>query len=527
MLTIADMPLGFSDAENYKRRENKDLLTRIFVRGSYLDKLCTPPISFLIGEKGTGKTAYAVYLSTTAYRSHAASVRYIRETEYQKFITLKRERHLDLSDYAQIWQVIIYLLLAQHIRDEATRITQLARYARFNQLAAAIDEYYLQAFSPEIIFALQFIEKSKLAAELLAKHAHIQGSLENELSFSESRFQTNLLYIQRQFETALRSIRLSRNHLLFIDGIDIRPASVPYGEYLQCIKGLANAVWAVNNDFFSTIRDSPGRMRVVLLIRPDIFQSLELQNQNAKIRDNSVVLDWRTTYKEHRSSGLFEVTDQLLRAGQAETLQVGEAWDHYFPFDSPNVIEKFSAPSSFVGFLRLSLYRPRDFVTMLHILQDNVREYGPPNKADFSFADVDAPPFRGKLAEYLLGEVKDHLLFYYSAEEYESVLRFFEYLKGHTRFSYDEYNTAFRETARYLKSSRLPVFMDSAETFLQFLYDLNMISFIEQTEDGNNLVRWCFRERSYSNIAPKVKVSARYEIHYGMARALNIGSRLV
>lgn len=527
MLKITDMPLGFSDAENYKRKENKNLLTRIFVRGPSLDRICAPSTSFLIGEKGTGKTAYAVYLSNSDYRAHVASIRYIRETEYQKFITLKTERHLDLSDYAHIWQVIVYLLLAQQIREEATRISQFVRFARFKQLEAAIDEYYLQAFSPEIVFALQFIEKSKLAAELLAKHAQIKAGLENELSFSESRFQTNLLYIQRQFEAALRSIRLSRSHLLFIDGIDIRPASVPYDEYLQCIKGLANAVWPVNNDFFSSIKDSPGRMRVVLLIRPDIFQSLGLQNQNAKIRDNSVVLDWRTTYKDHRSSGLFEVTDQLLRAGQSERLAVGEAWDYYFPFDSPNVNEQFAVPNSFVGFLRLSLYRPRDFVTMLHILQDNVRDHGPLDKVRFSFADVDAPPFRNKLAEYLLGEVKDHLLFYYSEEEYESLLKFFEYLKGHTRFTFDEYISAFHETAKYLTSSRLPVFMDSAEKFLQFLYDLNVISFVEQTEDGNSFFRWCFRERSYSNIAPKVKVGTRYEIHYGMARALNIGSKLV
>ena len=30
-------------------------------------------------------------------------------TDYQKFVTLKRERHLQLSDYTSIWKVIIYL----------------------------------------------------------------------------------------------------------------------------------------------------------------------------------------------------------------------------------------------------------------------------------------------------------------------------------------------------------------------------------------------------------------------------------
>jgi hypothetical protein len=209
-------------------------------------------------------------------------------------------------------------------------------------------------------------------------------------------------------------------------------------------------------------------------------------------------------------------------------LKLGEAWDHYFPFDSPNVIERFTVPSSFIGLLRLSLYRPRDFVTMLDILQENAREFGSTNKECFTFEDVNAPAFRNKVAEYLLGEVKDHLLFYYSNDEYETFLKFFEYLHGKTAFKFEEFRVAYDEMAPYLAARAVarPKFMDTGADFLQFLYDLNVISFVEETEDGDKFIRWCFRERSYSNIAPKVKLGERYEIHYGLARALNIGKRL-
>ena len=457
MLPIIKLPLGFSDAENYKRRENKQLLNEIFVKTNSLERLCEPSTTFLVGEKGTGKTAYAIYVANTAYRGHHAALRYIRETEYQKFITLKQERNLDLSDYVHIWKVIIYLLLAQQIREKESRFTSLSKFTLFRQLAEAIDEYYAHAFSPEIIHALQFLEKSTLAAKLLAKHANVQGELQNELSVSESRFQTNLLYIHRKFEDALRSLRLSRNHILFIDGIDIRPSAVPYNDYLACIKGLANAVWDVNNDFFANIKDSPGRLRTVLLIRPDIFQSLGLQNQNTKIRDNSVLLDWRTTYKDHRSSALFEVVDRLLREDKNTKSNIGQAWDHYFPFDSPNVRESFDLPSSFIGFLRLSLYRPRDFVTMLDVLKENVQLSGQVDKTQFSFSDVDSPEFRNKYAEYLLGEVKDHVLFYYSIEDYERFLKFFEFLYGKSRFTFDEYETAFVGVVGYLNGHNIPL----------------------------------------------------------------------
>ena len=63
MKLVKDLELGFADAENYKRRENKDLLNRVFIRDAHLDRLCEPNISFLIGEKGTGKTAYSIFLA--------------------------------------------------------------------------------------------------------------------------------------------------------------------------------------------------------------------------------------------------------------------------------------------------------------------------------------------------------------------------------------------------------------------------------------------------------------------------------
>ncbi|MBC7192942.1 hypothetical protein [Marinobacter sp.] len=530
MLKIEDLNLGFSDAENYKRRENKDLLNSLFLITSSLDKLCLPSTTFLVGEKGTGKTAYAVYMTNNSYDNNLASLRYIRETEYQKFITLKKEKHLDLSDYSSIWKVIIYLLLSEQIYEKEGKDGLFKKFSKFQALHDAIQEYYVHAFSPEIIHALQFVRESKIAAELLSKHAKAAGEQTENITFSESRFQTNLLYIQKNFEQAISSLKLNRSHILFIDGIDIRPSTIPYEEYLECIKGLANAVWEINNDFFPSIRDSKGRLRTVLLIRPDIFSSLGLQNQNTKIRDNSVLLDWSTTYREHRSSDLFFASDQILRYQQPESkeLQNGDSWDHYFPFDAPNLMAQFEKPSSFVSFLRFALYRPRDIVTMLSMLQETFSQTSSDKSRSFSEEDFDQSTFRRNYADYLLGEVKDQLAFYYGDDEYESFLKFFEFLDGKNKFTYEEYLEAYSNHEKYLKQvkGQMPRFMSTAPDFLQFLYDLNVICFIERTEDGKPHIHWCFRDRTYSNISPKVKLGETYEIFYGMSKALNTGKRL-
>lgn len=337
MLRIPELNLGFGDAENYKRKENKKFFNDIFLRNESLEKLCEKNVFFLIGEKGTGKTAYAVYLSNNNYKNNLASIKYIRETEYQKFHILKNERHLTLSDYTNIWTVILYLLVAQQISEKEPHLPVIGKYLKFHNLKKAIDEYYANAFSPEIIYAINFIEESKIAAELIWKHAKAGGEETHSISFSEQRFQTNLLYIQKKFEEAIGSVRLSNSHMIFIDGIDIRPSSIPYIEYLECVKGLANAVWSMNNDFFPSIRDSPGRLRLVLLMRPDIFETMGLQNGSTKLRDNSVILNWKTTFPEYRKSALFKMMDMLLRAQQPTPLNEGEAWDYYFPYNASNI----------------------------------------------------------------------------------------------------------------------------------------------------------------------------------------------
>ena len=122
MKSILDLEFGFADAVNYRKRENKELFNKIFVKGEYLDKLCSPNTYFLIGEKGTGKTAYAIYLTNNFYRNIKASTKFVRETDYSKFIKLKKEKHLTISDFTNIWKVILYLLLSDQIKNTEENI---------------------------------------------------------------------------------------------------------------------------------------------------------------------------------------------------------------------------------------------------------------------------------------------------------------------------------------------------------------------------------------------------------------------
>lgn len=111
----------------------------------------------------------------------------------------------------------------------------------------------------------------------------------------------------------------------------------------------------------------------MLLIRPDIFDKIGLHNMNNKLNDNYVLLEWKTTYQNYRTSGLFQVADKLFASQQErevkEKLTVGEAWDHYFPYKVFNHRDRNDTDSSFIPFLRYSFYRPRDILAYLSIIK--------------------------------------------------------------------------------------------------------------------------------------------------------------
>ena len=138
MKNVENLKLGYRDAENYRRRENKTTQNILFIRTPELDLLTDSGKYFLVGEKGTGKTAFAVYLSNNNYHGIRASHRYIRETEYHKFLELKQKQNLTLSDYTDIWKVIIYLLLAEDIISRE-KSSFLASFVQFRALKEAIE----------------------------------------------------------------------------------------------------------------------------------------------------------------------------------------------------------------------------------------------------------------------------------------------------------------------------------------------------------------------------------------------------
>jgi len=202
--------------------------------------------------------------------------------------------------------------------------------------------------------------------------------------------------------------------------------SIPYEDYIQCIRGLAEACWSLNTELFQNVKDSKGHMKIVLLLRPDIYSTLNLQNATNKLRDNAVFLDWRTTYKEYKTSSLFKVSERILEYQQDQE-EVG-IWEKYLPWKFETTNQGREYDTAFMEFLRISLSRPRDIVVILQILKDFMERDGYNDAIEFSKRIYESDDFQNAYSEYFMSSLRDQLSFYYSVEDFNHFVKFFDYV---------------------------------------------------------------------------------------------------
>jgi len=519
MKTLSQLNFGYTDAQNYLDGQPSLHFKNCFLADQHLTQLKDRKVYFLIGEKGTGKTAYAAYLSQYSESTYNGSTVFVQPTDYYNLVSMQlRLGDRTVADYSDAWQLA---LLTAFFHRTNTLFPQIDS-GPVAAIRQALDHFLLGTYGGEIADSLEFIKASREIS------AYLRGSAGTAEPHSpDVPLTVHHKFLLQKLRDAIGSYPQGLQYCLFVDGLDVRPSELAYDTYIQCVKGLANAVWILNATVFQQFADQD--FKIVLLVRPDILHVAGLQNLNTKVRDNALLLDWRTDYSAYRNSALFRLADRLLASQQDPPEQVaGAAWDSYFSFNVFDRRTEQYTDAPFIPFLRSSFYRPRDILTYLEIMRQRMVALGEGDQDKFTSDVFVDKAIRGAYATYMLGEVRDSLSFYYKIEEFELFLKFFEFLSDYIDrrarfFSYGDFVKAFHALEEYAARNKdeLPVIFQTPDVLLQFLYELNVICFkIQPANRKYPITRWCFRERSFANLRPKVKAGADYVLHYGMARAL-------
>lgn len=522
MKSIKDLQAPFNDALNYRSRAEKEFFNKVFLKTAALDEILRPSTYFLMGEKGSGKTAYAVYLENNTYGNTVSQVTTMTETQYSKFIELKRKGQLNYSDYASIWRAILLFVVSQMIltKSKGAFSSFTGKYRKVEQ---SLKNWTANALNPEIEIAFDVILRESMEVSLTAPQAGgVKADRGTERAERTTQIRHNLLNCERDFRAALESLKLQKNHILFFDGIDYRPESINYREYVECVRGLGEAVWQLNAEFFNSIKDSPGRIKAVLLVRPDVFHALNLYNSNSRFRDNTAFLNWNTTEAECINSPLYEVSGRYFSTQQDGETKPNAAWKHYYEggsIDSP----------IFKKLLRRTFQKPRDYLTFMKITRQIEIDEGRGGCDAFPMDCSVKPKFSREFSDYLLGEAKNYAAFYMTQSDFYKYIKFFQFLDGQREFAYESFVKAYGRFKHWSNGEKFDAteYLRDPDSLLQLFFDMNVIGYSEGVQGSvERFIHWSYRERSLNNMAPKIKSDATLLLNPGISKALDIGKAM-
>lgn len=523
VLNFEDLFLKCHDASVFQEKNNFDVLRKVYFDDNHSSQILKQDQYFIIGEKGTGKTIIAQYLSNIRTDRNCSIIDF-STIDFETFRRLSEDGQLRYIQADQLWQVLLMALAAELVVKNENGILASVK---FKALHDAIQDFYDSKFTPEFPVAIELLENFKALAEISNKHL---GKASGATEFAERRTyqqgESPLNNVRFNFEEAFKSARISQDHVLFIDKIDIKPDDINFDKFILVLRSFARAALHLNEHVFSRMKGKK-RVKFVLLTRPDIFDRLNLQNQSARASDNAVVLNWNTTYRHHRQSDIFQLADNFLGKQSGHDFKLGEAWDHYVSKDILHYSARDSNDSinrSFQEFLRVSWFRPRDVIRALHICQEQAE----------CKVTVTEEGFRNSskmFSDYLYGEVKDFSRFYFSDATFDLIERFFSEIQLLDKIRYQDFQKAHESFVAKIRKGPSRDALDSRvedpDEFLQILYSSNILCWRAANDFDGVDDYWAFRERSATQLDPKVGIYQQYAVHYGLRRALRLNSKIV
>lgn len=489
-MNYIDIEVPFDEAENYFKPNNREKLNKLFYKDRNYTKLLQDTTYFLIGEKGSGKTTYCAYFCNNTIENTRSKRYAISVDDYNKIIQMKKEGKLNYTHYITLWKAILLTKLLATINDSEIG---LFNSRALSKIRSTLESYNFTKITMDTFSPVSMMDNVKfctgLNGELSTDFSKSAATLSEETSsqytIQKHIYEDSWQKFINEIAADLEKLRLKNHHYLFIDGIDTRPEDIPYNEYKQCIYPLVRAVYDLNNDILSRIKDrKKGRLQIILLTRLDIFLNAGLSNAGSKISDNSAFLNWSmTTEKDYEKTDLYALVNSMLAAGSSA--DKSSSWEDFFNFDIGRGNRSFN---SFAYFLRLSTSKPRDFVKLLKIAKEQCLSCGLSNP---NASIIESDLFQRSYSTYYADTLRTALGFYYSEAQIKLLFDFIKSFKT-CSFTYGRYIQIFENFSD--KNTLTETFGNSYD-LLELMFNFNLIAVYEDSA----YFRWKHRECTIAN----------------------------
>jgi len=248
----------------------------VFVSEDQIDDFIETPPAFVIGKKGTGKTAFATKLATKFSQNvHHVSFAEIHDT----YADIQRhQKHNDASTREVAIQLAACLCALRKWAKNSKRPLTLRMWE------SIFSRVQRPAFLPAALAALVSI-----FVKTTSSPSGVEVS-EVKVDFSNIRFHLNNTRMLRDYVAkVLRSVKSSGQDVyLFIDGIDD----------LECFNkspfdpAAMDLLRAFIQGTHNWVQGPERPIKLIALVRPEFLDLADLPNIREKIEDNALKLEW-------------------------------------------------------------------------------------------------------------------------------------------------------------------------------------------------------------------------------------------
>lgn len=461
-----------------KLEDNK----RYFYHTNVVDKLLSGNKAYVIGRKGSGKTAIAQNLITKTSHDRFSEKLTFKNFPFEELYSLKDEEYSQPNEYITIWKFVIYSQICKlMIKNEnipfetREKLNSLYKNDIKNSLSRTLKNWISSSFGIQILGN---------GIDLSIQ----QDTTKNDKPWIE---RVNILE-----DFLFQNLDLN-SYIIVFDELDEDYKKVlekKYNErYISLITSLFKAVQDIRSKF------SDYKLYPVIFLRDDIYD-LITDADKTKWNDFKYNIEWNE--QNIKKLIAFRISRAINPDGQILTFE--QAWSKII---QPNQIgygdRQSKQTDTFSYMIKSTLYRPRDIISYLkscseyYINLDNVKYISPSiiKKADKAFSN------------YLKSEVSDEVSSI--LPEINEILDIFSKIRKQT-LSIEEFEIQYKESLRLneIKEER------STSFILSILFAFSVIG--NQPRQRNTQV--------FKYISPEARLNQNEKIivHRGLFKSLQI-----
>lgn len=474
VISAADAAATLREIAEWKREAKLEDMSRYFYHTDEAAAVIAGKYCFVIGRKGSGKTALGDHLRNTTSHDHFAHKLSFKNFPFNDLYGLSNERYTAPNQYITLWKYLLYSTLAQlMVNNQAIE----------SRVREQLESVYKRSLKRSLSANVREWTGGGLALTVLGTGGTAQaaGSIAaNETSWVER--------VEVLEEFLLDNLDLAK-YVVVWDELDEDYSHLQSPEevnmYLTLLTGLFKAVQDVRAVFPS----GAFNVRPVVLLRDDIFDRLT-DSDRSKWEDLTVRLAWDDA--KARRMLAFRISRAMNPTGSP--MRFDDAWSLVCEPDPVARGGGFDSPLGYMG--ALTLKRPRDYVVCMRECAQSALDRRLPR---INSAVVTA--VKPKVSRYMRSEFEDEL-----GGRLPEIAAIFEVLSsiGKQTFSVKEFSAQYEKAVQ--KNNLKP---RSVATILAYLFEYSVIGY--QTRDNNIVFRVDDSRAVFPEDRPIVVMRGLYE----------------